>query len=91
MYFPCPRGLAAVNLVISSGIDYGAEDSSAGESGGIVGKIVENDNEGSKAEVVEGEVIEQHATQFARVENKPVVVPGGPMTTRYGRVSRQPT
>ena len=91
MYFPDPRGSAAANLVISSGIDCGTEDSSARESGGIVGEIVKNGNEGSKAEVLEGEVIEQHATQFDRVENEPVVVPGGPMTTRYGHVSRRPT
>ena len=84
MYFPVPRGSEAANLVISSGIDCGAEDSSAGESDGIVGKIVQNGNKGSKTEAAEGEVNEQRATKFARVSNKPVVVPGRPTTTRYG-------
>ena len=39
---------------ISSGIDCGAEDSSVGESSGIV----QDGSKGPKAEVLEGEVIE---------------------------------
>ena len=91
MYFPDPIGSAAANLVISSGINCGAEDSSAGESGGIVSRIVKNGNEGPKAEVLEGDVIEQRATQSDQVENEPVVVPGGPKMTRYGRFSQEQT
>ena len=46
MYFLDPRGSMAANLVVSLGIDCGAEDFSAGESGGIVG----DGNGGPKAE-----------------------------------------
>ena len=87
MYFTNPRGSTAANLVISSGIDCGAEDFSAGESGGFV----RDGEEGSKAEVLEGEVIEQHATHSDKLENGLVAAPGGPRTTRYGCISRQPT
>ena len=84
MYFLDPRGLMAMNLVVLSGIDCGAEDFSAGESGGIVG----DGDGGPKAEVLEGEVIEQHTTWSKKLENGLVAAPGGPKTTRYGCISR---
>ena len=56
MYFSDPRGSRATNLVVSLGIDFGAENASVGESVGT-------DRDGARGpnvEMLEEEVIEQH-------------------------------
>ena len=76
-----------MNLVVSLGINYGTEEFSVGESGGIVG----DGDRGPEAEVLEGEVIEQHMAWFDRLGSRPVAAPGGLRTRRYGCISRLPT
>ena len=83
--FSDPRGSRATNLVVSLGIDFGAENSSVGETVGTGGDRARGPN----VEMLEEEVIEQHPAWLDRslMGNRPVAVLGVTRTARYGCVS----